>query len=161
MLNKVMIIGRLGKDPEIRYAANGTAIANFNVATDESYNDRDGNKVERTEWHRIKVFNKQAEHCKTFLSKGRLVFVEGSLQTRKWQDKQGQDRYSTDIVANRVKFLDRKNASQGMGAGSEDDLGSTQRSAGQGKPGKIQNDQQDDYGSPFPSEASGMDDVPF
>ncbi|MDR2826311.1 MAG: single-stranded DNA-binding protein [Deltaproteobacteria bacterium] len=159
MLNKVMLIGRLGKDPEVRYAANGTAIANLSVATDESYNDRDGNKVERTEWHTVVVFQRQAENCKTYLSKGSLIFVEGSLQTRKWQDKQGQDRYSTEIKANRVQFLDRKNSAQGMSAGSEDGPGP--RSSGQGKTAKAQNDAPDDYGSPFPSEASGMDDVPF
>ena len=89
-LNKVMIIGRLGRDPELRYTQSGMAVANFNVATDESYTDRDGNKVERTEWHKVTTFQRQAENCAKFLAKGSLVYIEGSLQTRKWQDQQGR-----------------------------------------------------------------------
>lgn len=108
MLNSVHIIGRLGKDPDLKYAASGTAVCNLSIATDESYTDRDGNKVERTEWHRVVCYQKQAENCAKFLAKGSLVFIDGKLQTRKWQDQQGQDRYSTEIVANRVQFLDRK-----------------------------------------------------
>ena len=106
MLNKVMLIGRLGKDPELRYAAS-TPVANLRIATDESYTDRDGNKVDRTEWHTVIVFQRQAENCATYLRKGSLVFVEGSLQTRKWQDQQGQDRYTTEVKAQRIQFLDR------------------------------------------------------
>ena len=95
MLNKVMLIGRLGRDPELRYTQSGSPVATLNVATDESYVDRDGNKVERTEWHRVSVFQRQAENCANFLAKGSLVYVEGNLQTRKWQDQNGQDRYTT------------------------------------------------------------------
>lgn len=112
-LNQVFIIGRLGRDPELRYTQSGVAVCNFNIATDESYTDRDGNKVERTEWHRITAFQKTAENCANYLAKGSLVFVEGSLQTRKWQDQQGQDRYTTEIKAERVQFLDRKGGGQG------------------------------------------------
>ena len=112
MLNKVMIIGRLGRDPELRYTQSGSPVATLNVATDESYMDRDGNKVERTEWHRVSVFQRQAENCANFLTKGSLVYVEGSLQTRKWQDQNGQDRYITEIKAQRVQFLDRRNDDQ-------------------------------------------------
>ena len=108
MLNKVMIIGRLGRDPELRYTQGGSPVCTLNVATDESYQDRDGNRVDRTEWHRIVVFQRAAENCGNFLRKGSLVFVEGSLQTRKWQDQHGQDRYTTEIKAQRVQFLDRK-----------------------------------------------------
>lgn len=108
MLNRVMIIGRLGKDVELRYTQSGSAIANFSVATDESYKDQNGNKVERTEWHKISCFGSQAENCAKYLGKGSLVHVEGSLQTRKWQDQNGQDRYTTEIKAQRVSFLDRK-----------------------------------------------------
>ena len=90
MLNKVMIIGRLGRDPELRYTQSGSPVASLNIATDESYTDREGNKVDRTEWHRVSVFQRQAENCANYLTKGSLVFVEGSLQTRKWQDQQGQ-----------------------------------------------------------------------
>jgi single-strand DNA-binding protein len=161
MLNKVMLIGRLGKDPEVRYAANGTAVASMSLATDESYTDRDGNKVERTEWHRVVVFQRQAENCKTFLSKGSLIFVEGSLQTRKWQDQQGQDRYMTEVKANRVQFLDRKNTAPSV-PGEEAYGGAHPAGPGaQGKAARTQTAPQEDYGSPFPSEVSGMDDVPF
>lgn len=84
MLNKVTLIGRLGRDPELRYAANGSPVVNLRIATDESYTDRDGNKADRTECHTVVVFQRQAENCANYLRKGSLVFVEGSLQTRKW-----------------------------------------------------------------------------
>lgn len=172
MLNKVMIIGRLGRDPELRYTQSGAPIASLNIATDESYVDRDGNKVERTEWHRVSVFQRQAENCANYLAKGSLVYVEGSLQTRKWQDQQGQDRYTTEIKAQRVQFLDRKGeggrgGQGGMGGpqgGYEDNFDSAppQRSQG-GYGGRAQSRQQqnDDLGPAFPSEASSMDEVPF
>ena len=108
MLNKVQIIGRLGRDVELRQAQGGTSIASFTVATDESYTSRDGQKVEQTEWHRVNVFGKQAELCGRFIGKGSLVYVEGKLRTRKWTDQSGQERSSTEINADRVQFLDRK-----------------------------------------------------
>ena len=108
MLNKVMIIGRLGADPEIRYTQAGQATCSLRIATDESYTDHDGKRVERTEWHRVSVFGKSAENCNQFLHKGSLVYVEGKLSTRKWQDQNGQERYTTEIRAERVQFLDRK-----------------------------------------------------
>lgn len=107
-LNKVMIIGRLGRDVELKYTQSGNAVANMTVATDESYTDRDGNAAQKTEWHKIVVFGKQAENCGRYLAKGSLVFIEGKLQTRKWQDGQGQDRYVTEVIASRLQFLDRK-----------------------------------------------------
>ena len=107
MLNKVMIIGRLGRDPEMRQS-----VCSLSVGTDESYTDRDGNKIDRVEWHRVSVFGKSAEFCGRYLSKGSLVFVEGSLQTRKWQDQQGRDRFTTEIRAQRVQGLDRRNDRQ-------------------------------------------------
>ncbi len=145
MLNKVMIIGRLGRDPELRYTQSGSAICNLRVATDESYIDRDGNKVERTEWHSVVTFQKQAENCNAWLEKGSLVYVEGSLQTRKWQDQQGQDRYTTEIKAQRVLFLDRKQQGQ----------------QGQQHNQRRKYDEEEDLEPQFPSEASGMSDVPF
>ncbi|MDR2162192.1 MAG: single-stranded DNA-binding protein [Desulfovibrio sp.] len=157
MLNKAMIIGRLGRDPELKYAASGMPIANLSVATDESYVDRDGQKVERTEWHRVVVFQRQAENCSTYLSKGSLIYVEGSLQTRKWQDPQGVERYTTEIKANRVQFLDRKGAREGAADPAHQGEGGqrvTQRQQTVPATG-------DDLGPAFPSEASGMDDVPF
>lgn len=172
MLNKVMIIGRLGRDPELRYSQTGAPICSLNVATDESYQDREGNKVERTEWHRVSVFQRAAENCANFLAKGSLVFVEGSLQTRKWQDQQGQDRYTTEIKAQRVQFLDRRGEGGGSRSGGYDnqDMGSEGgMGSGGGRPqgGQPRGGQQsrkpreDDLGPAFPSEASGMDEVPF
>lgn len=108
MLNKAMIIGRLGADPELKYTQSGSAICRFRIATDESYTDKDGNRMERTEWHSITTFQRTAENCNKFLHKGSLVFVEGKLSTRKWQDQNGQDRYSTEISADRVQFLESK-----------------------------------------------------
>ena len=114
MVNKIFIVGRLARDPEIRYTQNGSAIANMTVATDESFVGSDGNKVERTEWHRVTVFGKMAENCGNYLGKGSLVHVEGSLATRKWQDQNGQDRYTTEIKAQRVQFLDRRDQDGGQ-----------------------------------------------
>lgn len=108
MLNRVMIIGHLGAAPELRYTQSGQATCSLRIATDESYIDRDGKRVERTEWHRVSVFGKGAENCNQYLGKGSLVYVEGKLTTRKWQDQNGQERYTTEIRADRVQFLDRK-----------------------------------------------------
>lgn len=108
MLNRVMIIGRLGRDVELRQTPSGQSVASFTVATDESYTSRDGQKVEQTEWHRINIFGKQAELCGRFLGKGSLVYIEGRIRTRKWTDQSGQERTSTEINADRVQFLDRK-----------------------------------------------------
>lgn len=107
MLNKVMIIGRLGADPDLRYTQNGQVICSLRVATDESYTDKDGNRVERTEWHSVVVFQRSAELCNQYLHKGSLVYVEGKLATRRWQDKNGQDRYTTEIRTDRVLFLEK------------------------------------------------------
>ena len=169
MLNKVMIIGRLGRDPELRYAANGTPMTTLNIATDESYTTREGEKKEHTEWHRVVVFQRQAENCANYLAKGSLVFVEGSLQTRKWQDQQGQDRYSTETRATRVQFLDRKGSLEGAGYAERGertgfhDEDAPARNAPQKDARSQQNrrQQDEDPGPAFPSEVSGMDDVPF
>lgn len=157
-LNRVMLIGRLGRDPELRYTQSGTPVCTLQAATDESYTDRDGNKVERTEWHRITCFQKQAENCANYLAKGSLVYVEGSLTTRKWQDQQGQDRYTTEIKAERVQFLDRK--SDGQGAGQPQSAPRQQPAA----TGNAQRQQRrpvdDDLGPAFPPDPNN-DDVPF
>lgn len=108
MLNRVQIIGRLGRDVELRQTPSGQSVASFTVATDESYTSRDGQKVEQTEWHRINIFGKQAELCGKFLGKGSLVYIEGRIRSRKWTDKEGIERTSTEINADRVQFLDRK-----------------------------------------------------
>ena len=108
MLNRVMIIGHLGADPELRYTQSGSPVATLRIATDESYTDKNGNRVEAVEWHRVIVFQKSAERCNQYLGKGSLVYVEGKLTTRKWTDQKGQERYTTEIRADRVQFLDRK-----------------------------------------------------
>ena len=145
MLNQVFIMGHLGQDPDLKYGSSGNPICNFSVATDEGYTDKDGNKVDRTEWHRIVAYQRQAETCSEYLKKGSLVLVIGKLQTRKWQDQDGNDRYMTEIVANRVQFLNRK---------SGDDEQQTQHQ----KQGRIT---EKNLGPAFPSEAGGMSDVPF
>ena len=114
MLNKVQLIGRLGQDPQLKYTQTGSPIANFTIATDESFTDREGNRQERTEWHRIVVFQKTAENCGRYLHKGSLVYVEGGLQTRKWQDQQGMDHFMTEVKAQRVVFLDKRQTPEEM-----------------------------------------------
>ena len=105
-VNRVTLLGNLGQDPEIRYTPTGQAVCNFSVATTESWTDREGNKQSSTEWHRVVVWNKQAENCSKYLAKGRSVYVEGKLQTRSWDDKTtGQKRFATDIVAQTVQFV--------------------------------------------------------
>lgn len=107
-LNKVMLIGRLGADPEIRYTPSGAAVANFNIATDWWQTSREGEKERKTEWHRIKAWRKLGETCGEYLHKGSLVYIEGSLQTRSWEDRDGNKRWTTEIVAWRMQMLDRK-----------------------------------------------------
>ena len=104
-VNKVILVGRLGRDPETRYTSGGQAVANFSVATDETYKDRNGEKQKRTEWHKIVVWAKQAEIAQQYLKKGSLVFIEGRIQSREWQDKEGQKRTSFEIVANNFRML--------------------------------------------------------
>lgn len=104
-VNKVILIGRLGKDPDVRYTPSGQAVANFTMATSENWTGKDGQKQERTEWHRIVVWGRLAELCKDYLKKGRQVYIDGKLQTRSWDDKEGKKMYTTEIVANTVQFL--------------------------------------------------------
>lgn len=108
-VNKVIIVGNLGKDPETRYTQNGNAVTNITVATSESWTDKNtGQKQESTEWHRVVFFKKIAEIAGKYLKKGSKVYIEGSLKTRKWQDKSGQDRYTTEIIANNMQMLDSR-----------------------------------------------------
>ena len=107
-VNKVIIIGRLGKDPDMRYAPSGTAIASFTLATNHSTKDADGNWNQQTEWHSIKTFGRQAEFVGEYLKKGKLAFIEGRLQTSSWEDQNGQKKYRTDIIANDVQMLGSK-----------------------------------------------------
>lgn len=104
-VNKVIIVGRLGADPEVKTISTGNTVTRLSVATSENWTDRDGQKQERTEWHRVVVWGKQAELCGKYLTKGRQVYLEGRLQTRSWEDQQGQKRYTTEVVASTVQFL--------------------------------------------------------
>ena len=104
-INKVILIGNLGQNPEVKHSASGQAICNLSVATNEAWTDKNGQKQEKTEWHRLVVFGKLAELCGQYLSKGRQIYVEGKLQTRSWQDKDNQTRYTTEVVAQQIQFL--------------------------------------------------------
>jgi single-strand DNA-binding protein len=108
MINKVILVGRLGKDPEVRYTPDGMVVTNFTLATDEQRKDKNGEKVKTTEWHRIVTFGKLAEICGKYLVKGKLVFVEGRIRTQSWEDKEGVKRYTTEIIASDMRMLDSK-----------------------------------------------------
>jgi single-strand DNA-binding protein len=108
MINKAILVGRLGKDPEVRYTPDGMMITNFTLATDEQRKDKSGERVQKTEWHRIVTFGKLAEICGKYLVKGKLVFVEGRIQTRAWEDKEGGKRSTTEIIASDMRMLDSK-----------------------------------------------------
>ncbi|HBB70643.1 MAG TPA: single-stranded DNA-binding protein [Geobacter sulfurreducens] len=114
-LNKVMLIGNLGKDPEVRYTPAGTAVASFSLATTEKFKNRNGEFEEKTEWHNVVLWGRQAEIAGEYLAKGRTVFIEGRLQTRKWQDKEGKDRYTTEIVGEKMQMLSAKGEGGGGG----------------------------------------------
>jgi len=118
-VNKVILVGNLGRDPELRYTKNGQAVANFSLATTDNFTGKDGQKEERTEWHRVVAWAKTAELCAQYLSKGRSVYIEGQLRTREWEDKEGQKRQTTEVHAQTVQFLGpRSQGSQGStGAG--------------------------------------------
>ena len=117
-VNKVILIGNLGRDPEVRYSPNGGAIANITLATSDSWKDKNtGEQVEKTEWHRVVFFRRLAEIAGEYLKKGSKVYIEGKLQTRKWQDKEGNDRYTTEVVANEMQMLDSRGGSASYGQG--------------------------------------------
>jgi single-strand DNA-binding protein len=144
-VNKVILIGNLGSDPEVRFTPSGQAVANFRVATNDSWTDKSGQKQERTEWHRIVVWGKLAELCGEYLKKGRQAYIEGRLQTREWTDKENKKNYTTEVVANTVQFL-------GGGSG-----GGGPRSEGGGGGGGGGGPRRDDFGGPPPS--GGPDDM--
>ena len=115
--NKALILGNLGADPELRYTANNQAVTSLSVATNHTWSDAKGERQERTEWHRVIVFGRTAENCANYLQKGSTVHVEGRIQTREWEDKDGHKRYTTEIVANSVQFLSNtKGAGEGQGS---------------------------------------------
>jgi len=136
MINKVILVGRLGADPEVRYTPDGAMVTSFRLATDEYWKDKSGERVQKTEWHRIVTFGKLAEISGNYLSKGKLVYLEGRIQTRAWDDKDGNKRYTTEIVASTMQMLDGK---------------------GQKGPAVPS----DDSAAPFPGNDASEDDVPF
>jgi single-strand DNA-binding protein len=141
-VNKVILVGRLGRDPETRYTGGGQAVANFSIATDETYKDKNGERQKRTEWHKIVVWGKQAEIAQQYLKKGSLIFIEGRIQSREWQDKEGQKRTSFEIVASNFRMLGSRadgaaagaggGASRGGGGGDFDDQSGPEDSYGGG-----------------------------
>ncbi|WP_224962633.1 single-stranded DNA-binding protein [Geomonas subterranea] len=148
-LNRVMLIGRLGKDPEVRYTAGGTAVASFSLATTDRVKNN-GEWEDKTEWHNITLWARQAEIAGEYLSKGKEIYVEGRLQTRKWTDKDGKDRYTTEVVGEKMQMLSGKG--EGKGEGGKDSRGKGEQGQGQGN-----------YGGDYQN-AGGMDfdsDIPF
>lgn len=149
-VNKVIIVGNLGSDPEVRYTPNGSAVANLSIATSENWKDKQtGERQERTEWHRVVYYNRLAEIAGEYLKKGSKVYIEGSLRTRKWQDKNGQDRYTTEIIGNEMQMLDSRG-----GSGGFDNFGGGQQQ------------QPSQFNQPAPAAASAGsgdfdDDIPF
>ena len=184
-MNRAMILGRLGQDPELRYTPTGATVCTLSVATTDFWTDREGNRKESTEWHRIVIWGKQAENCSKYLTKGQMVFVEGRIQTRSWDDKNtGQKRYSTEIIATNVQFLgggrdqgqpNSPQYGQGQGGGhhSSGDFpgaggggqsgfpgsgrGQSGFSGSGGQPSGFANNP----GGPAPSSDEGLDDIPF
>jgi single-strand DNA-binding protein len=140
-VNKVILVGNLGADAELRYTGGGMAVANFRIATTEVWKDKDGQKQEQTEWHRISLWGKQAEAVSQYLTKGKQVYVEGRIQTRKWQDKEGQDRYTTEIKADKITLL-------GSGGGG-------------GSRSQADRDEHAPQGAPAGPDFPDSDDVPF
>ncbi len=136
-VNKVILVGRLGRDPETRYTGGGQAVANFSMATDETYKDKNGERQKRTEWHRIVAWGKKAEFVQQYLKKGSLIYVEGSIRSSEWQDKEGQKRTKVEIIASEFRFIGEKREGAAAGGG-----GGAARSGG------------DDHEQPAPSEDS-------
>ncbi|MDR9439344.1 MAG: single-stranded DNA-binding protein [Halomonas sp.] len=179
-VNKVILIGNLGQDPEVRFTPSGTAVANLNLATTDTWMDKQsGQRQERTEWHRIVLFNKTAEIAQQYLKKGSKVYIEGRLQTRKWQDQNGQDKYSTEIVANDMQMLDSRGGDVGGQQGGRSQqggqYGGQPQQSGQQQGGNVGGGQPQrpapqpappqqgsNYGAPDPGSFDDFDDeIPF
>ena len=163
-VNKVILVGNLGKDPEIRYMPNGEAVANFSIATTDSWKDKQGQKQEKTEWHNIVMYRRLAEIAGEYLKKGRPVYVEGRLQTRKWQTKEGQDRYTTEIVADQMQMLG--SGGKESGGSSYDGGGNDDMNQDRGYEGNVAKSAAKPAGSAPAKPASSNfddfeDDIPF
>jgi single-strand DNA-binding protein len=143
-VNRVILVGRLGKDPEIRSIPSGTSVSKFSIATDERFTDKSGEKQERTEWHNIEAWGKLGEICGQYLRKGKLVYIEGSIRTESWDDKEsGQKKYRTKIVASEMQMLDKKSDDEGGGGGY------TRKPAAAGAPAERSGQMEDDDEVPF------------
>jgi single-strand DNA-binding protein len=136
-VNKAILIGNLGRDPELRYTQNGQAVTNFSLATSENWTDKNGERSEKTEWHRIVAWAKTAELCAQYLTKGRTVYIEGRLQTRDWEDKEGVKRQTTEVVANTVQFLGGPRGEGGGNQGGGNQGGGNQSGGNQGGGGSF------------------------
>ncbi len=156
-LNKVFLIGRLGGNPEVRSTSTGQDVANFNIATDESYTAKNGDKVQNTEWHKIVVWGKQTEFVANYLHKGSLVYIEGKIETRKWKDQSGADRYTTEVKADKVIGLDKKSDDNFPGSGENNSLGKN-IDPFDWPTGNID---EENKIKGFPQESSLMDEPPF
>lgn len=149
-VNKVILIGNLGQDPEVKYMPNGNAVANITVATSESWKDKNtGENIDKTEWHRVVFFRRLAEIAGEYLKKGSKVYIEGKLQTRKWQDKNGKDNWTTEIIANEMQMLDSR------GGGSSD------FNQNQGAPSQSAPQSDQSQAAPAPANNDFDDDIPF
>ena len=149
-VNKVIIVGNLGNDPEIRYMPNGNAVANLSIATSESWKDQQGAQQERTEWHRVTMYRRLAEVAGEYLKKGSQVFIEGKLQTRKWQDQQGNDRYTTEIIADNMQMMGS------AGGGGNNQGGQNSQGGGyQQRPAQQNSGGQGGYNQDAPQQNSG------
>lgn len=157
-VNKVILVGNCGKDPEIRYMPNGEAVANFSIATTDNWKDKNGQRQERTEWHNIVIYRKLAEIAGEYLKKGRPVYIEGRLQTRKWQTKEGQDRYTTEIIAEQMQLLGGRDSSNSSG-----DSGSSTRQQSQRTSDQNQSQNQHSSGGDGSQNFDDYehDDIPF
>ena len=166
-INKVILIGNLGRDPEVRYTPNGSAVCNVSVATTRNWKNKDsGERMEETEWHRVVFFDRLAEIAGEYLKKGRSVYVEGRLKTRKWQDKDGKDQYTTEVMATDMQMLGSREGMGGGASGGEDDGGGSgyaERSSPQRAPASRPAGQA--AGKPAPKSSTGFDnmddDIPF
>lgn len=161
-INKVILVGNLGKDPEVRYSAKGSAIANITIATSEQWTDKQsGQKQEKTEWHRVVMFNRLGEIAGEYLKKGSQVYIEGKLQTRKWQDNTGADRYTTEIVANELQMLGSKGSGGDFNQGGGQQQSAPEQNAGTGQAPRSSNTG-GDGGASGPNGFDDFDDdIPF
>lgn len=153
-VNRVILVGNLGKDPELRYTASGTAVCNFSLATTERYKDRDGNSQEKTEWHNIVVWRQLAEICGKYLTKGKQIYVEGEIQTRSYEDRDGAKKYITEIVVDQMQMLGRVGDAQGRG---DTNAGTRRESAPRSQHGSGTGNQQQDDGYQFSDDSE----IPF